>query len=357
MKIKNHNKQIILGCIIYIIMTNILFADPNTANFQFKYITSVDSRTQYIANIMGQSNIPQSDNIRLPKKIIDKSFLIQPSNATNEVNYLSLNNYFKENIFAEHYIEYRKLVKNTNVPTDLPEEIKNGLLNNLPEEIKKDTKQVNQIMEGYKKNYISSKANIVEGQIRIEIFPSENQRAAYELILSNIVTNSMPIETLSKSYLQKRKFNDYGNISFVTESNKKDDILIYFIRDNFAVKIRGEGCFANEVLPLAKKIDEMILKQPFVSYVKLLERRATLKNLKLDNRKQNTNVRSVSYELSAPEGAKIISAEAEIDGGKLSAKDNKIFLENKKGKTKIKITAITDELLVSNIEQEINIDD
>jgi hypothetical protein len=147
-----------------------------------------------------------------------------------------------------------------------------------------------------------------------------------------------------------------GTKSFLTESSNKDYISVKFVRDNVYINIRGNGCFASEVLPLARKIDTMLVKQPPLTYQQLLGRRPSITIAAKAAQTTSPRYKTVSYDVSVPAGKKVVNVRAYVNGKNKSAKDGKIFLGEKKGKVKVKITAITSELLASSFERELIVD-
>jgi len=99
----------------------------------------------------------------------------------------------------------------------------------------------------------------------------------------------------------------------------------------------------------------MLVKQPPLTYQQLLGRRPSIT---IANAAQTTSRRykTVSYDISVPAGKKVVSVRAYVNGKNKSAKDGKIFIGEKKGKVKVKLTAITSELLASSFERELIID-
>jgi len=90
--------------------------------------------------------------------------------------------------------------------------------------------------------------------------------------------------------------------------------MVMFTRDNIAVIIDARGKLAGEAVPLALKIDSLIKKQPALTYEQLLARKPSITIAKRAEKTEVTAQKTVSYEVSAPEGQKIVNVRAYVDG-------------------------------------------
>ena len=190
------------------------------------------------------------------------------------------------------------------------------------------------------------------GEIRLQICVAPNSQAAYECLMRECSTGSLPIELVKAEFSQSRRLDGIGTLGFGGPSSKPGPVM--FVRDNIAVRIVGYGDLGSETLPLARKIDALILKQPAESRKDLMARAPSITismNLKTD---PYVN-KSLPFEVSAPAGHRIIYVGANADHESLLIRDAEISLGRRVGKTRIKVVAITDELLVGTREIEVDI--
>jgi len=95
-----------------------------------------------------------------------------------------------------------------------------------------------------------------------------------------------------------------------------------------------------------------------LTYEQLMARRPVI-TIASKAKKGKYDTSTVDFEATAPAGVEIESVKA-FDGDKpLPIENGKIKLgyKEKKGKKKIKVTAVSDELLCSTIEKDVIIDD
>lgn len=188
----------------------------------------------------------------------------------------------------------------------------------------------------------------------VQICLVPNSRAAQEYMLVIMTENTLPIEGVISMYTHAKKTEGLGTINYLTESTKKDDIRVKFVSDNISLNIRGNGCFADEVLPLARKIDDMIVKQPPLTYQQLLARRPLI-TIDPDAFKSKTGEKTVCYNISAPAGQQIVDVKAYVNDQSAPVRNGKIHIIRKTGKVKVKVVATTSELLTNTFEKEVNI--
>jgi hypothetical protein len=137
---------------------------------------------------------------------------------------------------------------------------------------------------------------------------------------------------------------------------------IDFIRDNIFVTISGNGELSNEVLQLAKKIDSAIVKGPELTYEQLVSRRPSFtisKDIKISKDVYfDKNQRVISYDFIIPDEVNVVNAFSKINGRPYGfTKNREIPLPHTGGPVNIKLTAITNELLVGQCEKTIEIPD
>jgi len=138
---------------------------------------------------------------------------------------------------------------------------------------------------------------------------------------------------------------------------ERKDEQVMFVRDNIFVEVQADGCFAGEAMPLAYKIDELIQKQLAYTYEQLLARRPTIVLGQNVEKTSSRDIWTISYNVSAPVGVEIMDVKAYVDDRSTWLADGKIYLSRvREGwEVKIKVTAITGELLYSTIEKNITI--
>ena len=191
------------------------------------------------------------------------------------------------------------------------------------------------------------------GELRLRLCVAPNSQAAFDyLILECSTSTIMPRSLLIGQFSESNRLADLGTVGFGRMGPKGGRIM--FVRDNIAVDILAYDDMASEALPLAKKIDMLILAQPAMSRDEVMARRPRI-TFARTVRKDDSNGRFTAVEASAPTGHSVIRLLAEVDGRGAMIKDGEVHLGRKVGKTKIKVTAISDELLTASEEMELDI--
>jgi hypothetical protein len=191
----------------------------------------------------------------------------------------------------------------------------------------------------------------VSGEMNVRVCLAPNGQAAQEYLLSTMTESAMPTEALAKVYSSPPQLPDLGTVSFVTESRQADDRRIMFVRDNICVSIRAGKNMAQEAVPLARQIDRLIARQPALTEQQLVGRRPVVGVV--GEPKGPEGAKSISYEVSAPQGQKVVSVWSPSDGQNAANKDGTISLAGKKGAVALRVTAITSELLAGTTERQV----
>lgn len=100
-----------------------------------------------------------------------------------------------------------------------------------------------------------------EDWLDLEILVAPSARAAQEHVIGSLIDNQMPTEGLVKAYTAAARPASLGHAALVMQSEKSRETTARFLRGNVAVKIRGHGALAEEVLPLARRLDEQLAAQ------------------------------------------------------------------------------------------------
>ena len=310
-----------------------------------------ESRVSAVGRAINFQTWPKANIWRVAPRI-DKSFLSNPELVTREnISYYTVP--FQGSVAAVGEWSWRRRVQNEEpLPTELPPERKQKLMAFLSREGKLDDPNfVEEFLNRKLESYRRSKKYYLDGTIDVRVCLAPNSLAAQEYLLSSLTTNSMMTKGLVRMYATAKQPEGLGTISFSTGSR------VSFVRDNICVRIRAKGCFANEALPLAHKIDAMLLAQPTLTYQELLARRPSVTIAANVDEAGMNGRRTVSYDISVPPGQEIVSVRASIDGQSTTAKDGKITLADKSGTFGVKLTVITNELLATTFERELIIDE
>jgi hypothetical protein len=306
------------------------------------------------ANAVGKAvafeDWPQTEARRVAP-MIDKSLTSNPNLITREsIAYTYV--HFDDQPWGKAMCSWDSLIEDGKpLPAELPPELKRKLLAEIPVERRKDATFVDRYLKRKLERYQKSQKYRLEGQMSIEVLLAPSCRAAQEYMLTRMTENTMPTDALAKLYATAERPENLGTVGFLTESRKKDDVHVRFARDNVCLNIWANGCLAEEALPLARKIDAMIPKQPTFTYPQLTAQRPSVMiDVELEDK------RMVSYDASAPAGQEIVRVEAFIDGQNVVAKDGKIHLADKRGTIKVNLIAITRQLLANSFERDLIID-
>jgi hypothetical protein len=312
------------------------------------------ARVDTVGNAINFQNWPQPES-RHVGFAIDKSLLSLPDLVTRD-SFSYSNVQFDQAVWGRFEWSCQCLVKTGEpLPAGLPPERKSHLLERMNPEKRNDPNFVEEYLKRKLDRHRKSKEYRSNGEIDLEVSLAPSSRAAQEYLLAMMTVSTMPTEGLVSTYTYAKRPKELGTVSFLTESTKKDDIRLIFVRDNIFVKVWGNGCFAEDALPLAQKIDALIQKQPVLSYQQLLARRPLIMIGANATKSKMTLETTTSYNVTAPAGQKIVDIKAYIDDQSAPVRDGKIHIINKQGKVKVKIVATTSELLTSTFEKEVTI--
>ena len=200
-----------------------------------------------------------------------------------------------------------------------------------------------------REEYRNSVKSRREGSLSVEVLVAPNSRAAYEYLLYRLISNSMDPQLMVRLYTRVGKTAGLGTVSIGGN----------FVRDNVVVRVAAEGRYANEWQTIALNLDAQIQQQPVLTYQQLLARRPAITIAKepevVYSFKGSYRLWGVPVKVWAPDGQEIVWIGAWIDGVSTNLwEDGKILLvHNKTGPVKVKVEAVTSELLGSTAEQEV----
>ncbi len=314
------------------------------------------ARVDAVGKAVGFSKWPQTDARRVAIRI-DKSLLTQPDLATREAISYGQVEFDQVPGCMLSWSCQRREKTNEPLPTELPPERKAELLEHLSPEIRKDPNLVAKYLKRKLERFREFKSYRSAGSLDVDLCLAPSSRAAQEYMLAMMTPSSMETKYVAATYRGAKRPQGLGNIGFLTEYRKKDDIRVRFVRDNVCVRIWGNGCFAEEVLSLARKIDAMLVVQTPLTYEQLLARRPSITIAPRAEKTTSESLVKVSYDVSAPDGGEIIKVQAYVDGQNTLIKDGKIHIRDKKGKVKVKVIATTSELLINTFERQLIIDE
>ncbi|MDH5639130.1 MAG: hypothetical protein OEZ04_11635 [Nitrospinota bacterium] len=151
-------------------------------------------------------------------------------------------------------------------PDKFPSELRKRLLEALSEEQLKDRRFVEAHLKRSMERYQKAWRYRLEGQMDIEACQTPSGRAAKEFLLARLADNMMSTEALAAMYSTAKRPKELGTVGFYIQSRRGDDSQITFSRNNIFVTVRANGFFVGEALEVAKKIDNMIIHQPSLSF-------------------------------------------------------------------------------------------
>jgi len=281
---------------------------------------------------------------------VDKSLLSRPLLVTKEV---STYTYVPLRPFpgGECNWRWRRVVDgNEPLPTELPAERKEKILEHLPPEKRNDPNLVGERLKRALERHREFKKHRFEGEVFVQLCVAPNCRGAQEYMLAVMTASNMQASAIASLYHKGPE--GLGTVSFLHPR------AVMFVRDNIFVRIRVQGCFAEEALSLAQKLDVMLLKQTVLTHEKLLARRPLIVIASRADESSDPELKTVPYEASVPKGQEFANVRVYVDDRLATAKDGKIYIVGKKqGKVKVKLSATTKELLCSTVEQEVIIAD
>jgi len=357
MRKNNDSKKIFLMICLTIIILSLTFSSPQEERESiklqsFKLPEGInEARLISVGGSLNFQNWPKTE-VRHVAPLITKTYLSKPDLVTQEtVSYSYVQ--FDDTYWGRCQISWNYLVeKKRPLYKDLSSNLKEKLLAKLHDEQRKNSEFVKRYLENRLERFQKLQKYQLKGEMDVEICLAPSSQAAHEYLLFLITENNLPTEDLIKIFAIAKQPEGLGDISFLSEFREKKDIHIRFIRDNICISILANGYFAEDVLHLARKIDAMIIKQPPLSYEQLINRRPTI-----DIGSKVKDKREVSYEISVPVAQRIVFIRAYIDDRGVMAKEGIIPLEERKGEVKVKLVAITKELLANSFEKMLVVDD
>jgi len=340
--------NIVLSIFIVLGHGGLTFADESKENrlTDFQWV-SVDSssdmkeRVKQLADQVKLQSWPRSDLTRTAPKI-EKGLLPCPERVTSEtISHRSVS--FQDGLWGWLSCSWDRWVKN---PNPLPAELPEGNPMRIPPVIQNDPEKIKEYKQKRLERYRKSKMNIRSGAISMDLFVAPCARAAQEWMIYKMSINSLPVEAL-KGYAKDLKTGDLGTVSFIRKST------VWFVRDNICVRIHGEGEWAEGILPLARKIDTLIVNQPALSYRELLARRPQVSIASLSDDVKSSESQCVSYTISSVSPIKNVHSTVNgRDGGGVQGKKDCVALPNVKGNVKVRVEVVNDELLANFDEKE-----
>lgn len=353
-------KYISIVCLIIIAhgLTNKAKSSNKTPTIKFQslpiYLGFNVTRVDTVGKAIDFKNWPQTETRRVGL-VINKSLISYPNMVTQESTSYSHIQFVQTTCGRFEWSCQRHVKTNIPIPADFPPKRKAWLLEHLPSKKRNDPNFLQEYLKRKLERYRRSKGYHREGSMLVQICLAPISRAAQEYMLVIMTENTLPVEGVISMYTHAKRPKGLGTVSFLTESTKKDDIRIKFVRDNVFLSIRGNGCFADEVLPLARKIDTLLVKQPPLTYQQLLGRRPEVTIATKPEKTRAKGQWMVSFDTSAPAGQEIVDVKSYVDGQLSWIEDKKVVITNKqKGQVvKVKVVATTGELLTNTYEKEV----
>lgn len=307
------------------------------------------SRAAAVAKALDFQNWPHTE-ARYVAPAVTRSLLTKPELVTRFSTSYSLVE-FAQTPYGKCRLSWARLIKNNQpLPRELPAGRKEALLAALPREKQQDPEFVRKYLERKLARYQKSKQFILDGELNIEVCLTPGSRAAREYLLAAMTESSMPTRSLAAIYSAVKRETALGTMNLMIENRDKARADLHFIRGNVYIALRASGCFADEVLPLARKIDARIVKQSSLTLNQLLDRKPVV-NIAA----QLKDRPAVPYEISLPPGLRTVDMRAFVAGRRAAVRGKTIVLGDQKGKQKVRFIVLTGELLAGVIEKEIDI--
>jgi hypothetical protein len=352
------NSIITIGLVLAILSRINAVEPENKHSISFEFLpaqTFEIDRAWALGEALNFSQWPTTDIMRVApvvdKAAIERSGLISRESKSYNTVELAQNSWGIYRWSADYFVENKQPL-----PTELPADRVGNIIEHLPPHLKNDPDYVEKYIQKALERYRDSLKRCLQGTMVVEMCLTPNSKAAGEYLLSKMVACTMPLDAIVKQHLATEKIPNLGILNFV-KTNGNRFTIIEFVRDNIAVIIDARGEFTDEGLALARKIDDLIKQQPVLTYEQLMARRPVI-TMANKVKKDKYDVKSVDFEVLKPAGVEVINSRAfDEEDASLAVKDGKITLRGKTGTKKVKITAITDELLCTTVEQEVVLDE
>jgi len=291
---------------------------------------------------------PKSQSLKFAPQV-SKSLLLAPDLVTGENK--SYDVVVLDGIeCARLSVSWRQLaVSDAPIPADLPEMPRKALEKataGLPADARK--RKYEQVLERYRQ----SKSHTIKGQMFVSIVVAPSSEAAQEYIIFQSTGGCLPTKTVAAKFDKANRISGLGDVAF------KSNGTIRFIRNNVSIVIRGIGVFTNLTEALALKLDAAIVKQqPYLDLRTFLAARphVTVGPLRHESAVAPGQP-ALSFSATAAPGTSIAAVRATVDGKPAPVSNQEVRLGSAKGQMMVKITAITNTLLVSSVEQILQVE-
>jgi tetratricopeptide (TPR) repeat protein len=297
------------------------------------------NRIDVLSKAAGFSNWHKSNIMRTAPKL-GKVLLSQPDWAPGEMDSYDIEEFASGN-YAVAKWNWRNVADGTEpLLTELPEGKKEYYLNRMSLKKRNNPQYLSSFFKRKLETLNKRRKSKLQGEMFLTICVAPSSVGAQEFLLATELQTPVPERIVIADFVEGKQ-NHLGDFGYISAGINRGGI-VGFVRDNICVKIRSHGSFEGEGLKLAKKIDSLTLKQPKLTKQQFNDRRPKIRLNKQENKKSAGGV-GLSYNVSVPSGQKVIS----VKGKGFSAKDGKIrFLGKQAKKGQVKVTAISDELLV-----------
>ncbi len=202
----------------------------------------------------------------------------------------------------------------------------------------------------------SNNGNAAKGSLTMKMVAAGSAHAAQEWLIYESAQSTQDTDSIVKSFGKDKKVDKLGDVAF------KDGGTLRFVRDNIAVCIQADGDYVKKLDDFTANIDMAVLNTPELKYMPAARR--ILKPGELAKQKDADGNDVYSYKFTAaPAGCEMIHLDAAVDGEEipilLNIVDNlngkQINLGRRKGEVKIKITAVTYNLMVDVMETTVTV--
>lgn len=295
------------------------------------------AREQKIIQASGVEKWPKSDRLTVAPAI-NRSFLSRVDLITDEQMSFDIIGLDEEDCGVLHLI-WRSMEKSgAALPAELPAEMQEALdkaTEGMPDADRK--RRYDQALDRYRK----SKAVIEKGAIDVKVVVAGSQSAAHEWLVFESTQCALPTSLIVEQFADKRKAENLGDIAF------KGNGSVRMVRGNVAVIIRGRGNCTQEVEKLAARIDAAIANEAAVADLNTMRPNVTMGAAR--ESAVAADQKALPINVTAPGGQKVASIKSTANGTPMPVKDDEILLGSEEGQLNLKVSVITDRLMVTSV--------
>jgi len=309
------------------------------------------SREQQVMDAAGIDDWPQSKHVTGAPSV-DRSMLSRLDLVTQEDRSFSVVE-LDNTECGMLWIKWRHVAaSDAPPPTELPADMREAL-DKLPKDMSPEDRQ--RLHDKWLKRYRESKASVILGEMEIKIVAAGSSRAAHEWLIFDGTQCSLPTKAVADQFSKNKRVASLGDVAF-----KSGNVTVRLVRGNIAVVVRATGDFAAETEKIAAKIDAAIAKEATFASLKDIRPRIAAEPVRTARSIPESSgaygQKACPFTVTDAKGQTIAHARATVNGEYAAVKDNQVLLGSAKGQLEIKISAITDRLVVSSVTKTARVD-